>query len=346
MKTEETMVKEYLNILCNDYPKWLDDYIQTSEMQRINEISIGCGTDYSGMYDIPYFYSNLTHSIGVALVIWNFTKDKKATLSGLFHDIATPVFKHCIDFMNGDSENQESTEERTYDIIKNSMEIRKLLDRDKINLEDVVDYKMYSIADNDTPKLSADRLEYTFSSGMTLKKVWDLEKIKKIYENIIVETNEFNELELMFKDKEIAEEYIDIISTLWPSWVDDNDRTVMQFIADIVREMIEKKYITLDDLYILSEREVIQKIKNCDDKEIREAFNTFEKLESAQSCDGKVANKYSVYTKSKTRYINPYVHNQGRVSTISKRSNQKIEEYLNLRKEGWTSLDLNFKLTK
>lgn len=47
----------------------------------------------------------------------------KQTLAGLFHDIATPVFKHCIDFMNGDSETQESTEEKTSDIIRNSSKI-------------------------------------------------------------------------------------------------------------------------------------------------------------------------------------------------------------------------------
>lgn len=44
----------------------------------------------------------------------------KKTLSGLFHDIATPCFKHCIDFMNGDYETQESKEDLTKNIIQNS----------------------------------------------------------------------------------------------------------------------------------------------------------------------------------------------------------------------------------
>ena len=76
----------------------------------------------------------MDHSVGVALIIWNFTKDKKQTLAGLFHDIATPIFKHCIDFMNGDYETQESTEELTTCIIKNSKEIMALLERDNIYL--------------------------------------------------------------------------------------------------------------------------------------------------------------------------------------------------------------------
>ena len=84
---------------------------------------MSCGTLYTKVYNDQYFYSLLTHSVAVALIIWHFTQDKIQTIAGLFHDIATSTFKHCIDFMNGDSEHQESTEERTEQIIKNSKEI-------------------------------------------------------------------------------------------------------------------------------------------------------------------------------------------------------------------------------
>ena len=145
---------------------------------------MNCGIDYTKVFHIKYWYSNLEHSVGVALIIWHFTKDKKQTLAGLFHDIATPTFKHCIDFMNGDYEQQESTEERTETIIKESKEIRDLLERDKIKIEEVSNYHRYPIADNDTPKLSADRFEYTFSNGLVFRRIWELETIKEIYDNV------------------------------------------------------------------------------------------------------------------------------------------------------------------
>ena len=69
-----------------------------SDLHNIYD-SLSCDTIYSKMYN-QMWYSSLDHSIAVALIIWHFTKDKKQTLSGLFHDIATPVFKHSIDFMN------------------------------------------------------------------------------------------------------------------------------------------------------------------------------------------------------------------------------------------------------
>ena len=113
-------IKDYFKILEPDFPEWLNEYINTEQVQRLKYVSMACGKKYTKLFDLKYDFSTLDHSISVALIIWHFTKDRKQTLSGLFHDIATPTFKHCIDFMNGDSEHQESTEERTEQIIKNS----------------------------------------------------------------------------------------------------------------------------------------------------------------------------------------------------------------------------------
>lgn len=339
-------VKEYFSILSSEFPKWLFEYIDTPEMERISTISMSCGADYSKCFNVKYWYSNLDHSVGVALIIWNFTHDKKQTLAGLFHDIATPVFKHCIDFMNGDSENQESTEERTIDIIKNSKKIMQLLERDEINLEDVCDYKIYPIADNDTPKLSADRFEYTFSSGLTFFRVWELDKIRKIYNNIIVTTNEDGVSELGFKNKEVCEEYIDIISKLWPEWVSDKDRTVMQFLADMCKSMNNAGYLTIEDLYTLSEQEVIDKIINCEDRYLADSFKLFQESDMVYTNTTLVENKYCVNVRSKTRYIIPLVQTKNgtvRINQISDKANNKINEYLNYQKDGYyTHFDFQF----
>lgn len=340
-------VREYFKILSPEFPNWLFDYIVAPEMQRIGKISISCGCDYSSCFDVKYFYSNLEHSVGVALIIWHFTHDKKQALAGLFHDIATPAFKHCIDFMNGDSEHQESTEERTTEIIKNSKEIMALLARDGIKLEEVNDYKKYPIADNDTPRLSADRFEYTFSSGLTLFRVWNLDKIKEMYNNITITKNEDGLDELAFKDKSKCEDYIHIISKLWPHWVNDEDRTVMQFFADICRSMNTAGYLTISDLYSLSEKEIINKILNCKDSYLSNAFKEFQKQTRAYKSEKPVENKYCVKVTGKTRYVNPLVvtkSGEKRISKLSSQANAEINEYLHFPKGGYyTYFDFNFK---
>ena len=248
--------------------------------------------------------------------------------------------------MNGDSEKQESTEERTTDIIRNSKEIMSLLNRDGIKLEEVDDYKIYPIADNDTPRLSADRFEYTFASGLTFFRVWELDKIRKMYNNIVVVKNEDGLEELAFKDKEICEEYIHTLSRLWPEWVSDKDRTVMQFLADMCKSMSNAGYLTIDDLYTLSESEIISKFLTCDDTYLSDGFRRFQNADKVFKSDELVDGKYCVNIKAKTRYVVPLVVTDSgplRINRISEMANNDINSYLDLPKGGYyTYFDFDF----
>ena len=338
-------IKQYYKILSKEFPEFLYNYINTHEMQRIKGSSIVCGTDWTNLYHNKFYYTNLEHSIGVALIIWNFTKDKKQTLAGLFHDIAAPAFKHCIDFMNGDYTNQESTEAKTEDIIKNSEDIMNLLEHDGIKLEEVVNYHIYPIADNDTPKLSADRLEYTFMNGIFFEEVWDLEIIKKIYDNIEILTNEEGIHELGFKNIEIAEEFIKRASKIWPKWIDSKDKLTMQFIADTVRKMNENRLLQIEDLYTYSEKEIIEKINNCGIKEIEVAFKNFQEATKMYEGNEYVQDKYCISIESKRRYINPLVKGKNEVKRIKDISNvakQDIENYLKFKTKKYAYFDFSF----
>ena len=342
-------IREYLKILSPEFPEWLLEYIYTPEMLRLDGIGMSCGTLYTKVYNDKYFYSSLTHSVAVALIIWNFTRDKKQTIAGLFHDIATPTFKHCIDFMNGDSEHQESTEERTEQIIRNSKEIMKLLTRDNIKVEEVYDYHIYPIADNDTPKLSADRFEYTLSGGLYQVKVFELKDIEEYYNNITILKNEDGIDELAFKDMKICENFIHDISKLWPRWIEDEDRLCMQFIADIVKSMNIKKYITVDDLYKFSEQEILKLIKNCDDNYIRNAFKNFQNATRDSVYKSDIPNNkiYCTSVKGKKRYINPLVDinntKVSRIKDISTLANNDISNFLNMKFHNFIGFNFDFK---
>ena len=100
-------------------PEFLFKYLKSPSLLRLKKVGYFCGMDYasSDIYNFREYISRFDHSLTVSLIVYNLTHDKKATLSGLFHDIATPAFKHCVDFLNGDYMNQESTEELTKVII-------------------------------------------------------------------------------------------------------------------------------------------------------------------------------------------------------------------------------------
>lgn len=331
-------VLDYFNVLEPNFPEWLNDYIETKELLKQRYISVTCGKIYSNLFEIDFFFSSLDHSIAVALIVWHFTHDKKQTLSGLFHDIATPVFKHCVDFLNGDYMTQESTEDLTSKIIGSSKEIMDLLKRDNIKLEEVDDYHIYPVADNDTPKLSADRFEYSLSNALLTYKLSNIDDIKKIYNDVILDKDEEGTLELSFKSKATALEFVKITSKLSIIYRDDKTRYSMQLIADIIKKLNEDRLITKEDLYNMKESEVIEIIENSKYKDI---FNIWKNAKNIKVSKEKTKNVYFVHHGAKIRYIDPLV-NKRRISSISKEAKKEIDKNLSYDMNNYVYLDFNF----
>lgn len=316
--------EEYFKILEPNFPEWLNEYINTEEMLKQQYISITCGTIYSDLFESSYFFSSLDHAIAVALIIWHFTHDKKQTLSGLFHDIATPVFKHCVDFLNGDYMTQESTEDLTTKIISESTEIKNLLKKDNILLEEVDDYHKYPIADNDTPKLSSDRLEYSLSNALLTYNFLDLDEIKEIYNDIEIQKDEEGIDELSFKTKNIARKFVKVTSRLSIIYREDRTRYSMQFLADIMKKLSEDGKITREDLYNLKESDVIEIIENSKYKDI---YKIWKETKNVKHSDEEPKNVYYVKHGAKVRYINPLVNGE-RISNICKIAKNMIDKNL------------------
>ena len=331
-------ILEYYKILEPEFPEWLKDYINTKELLKQNYISVTCGTIYSDLYESSFFYSSLDHSIAVALIIWHFTHDKKQTLAGLFHDIATPVFKHSIDFLNGDYMNQESTEDLTTSIILNSKEIMNLLNRDNIDIKEVNDYHLYPIADNDTPFLSSDRLEYSLSNALFTYNKLNIDEIKKIYDDIYVGKDENGNIELSFKTKSLARQFVKVTSELSIIYRADKTRYSMQLLADIIKKLNDEGKVTIDDLYELKESEIIEIIENSDYSEI---FNTWRNAKKILVSKDKPEDVYYVNHGSKIRYIDPLVEGK-RISSICKIAKKYIDNNLAYDMDNYVYLNINF----
>ena len=338
LENVDKRIIEYFNILEPEFPGWLNDFINTKELLSQRYISITCGTIYSNLFESDFFFSSLDHSVAVALIIWHFTHDKKQTLSGLFHDIATPAFKHCVDFLNGDYMNQESTEDLTTEIIKKSSEIVKLLERDNIKISEIDDYHIYPIADNDTPRLSADRLEYSLSNALFTYKLLDIESIKEIYNDIEIQKNSETEMELGFKTKKIARKFVKVTSRLSIIYREDRTRYSMQLIADILKRLSDENKISRKDLYELKESEVINIIES---SKYNDIFNIWKNAKKVKISKEKPKNIYYVHHGAKIRYIDP-LFNGKRISKCCKLANKMIKNNLSYNMDNYVYLNFNF----
>ena len=299
-----------LSIYEKDIPSFLLPYLSSVAMQRLKGVDMNCGMNFTSF---PVFrdlepYSRYDHSLGVALIVWHFTHNRIQALAGLFHDIATPAFSHVTDFMRGDYLKQEASENETSMVIHNDPDIMKQLSQDEISPDQVSDYHLYPIADNDSPHLSADRLEYTCGDIVDYH-FGTAENVRALYNDLIVLKNEDGIDEIGFMHPKQTEQFARYALQCGKIYSCKEDRYAMDRLSDLLKECIADHTLEMSDLYT-SEKEVIRKIRMVHEKEWKE-FTSLSRVVSLPA-DTKGARMIRV----KKRYIDPLVMNQGRVSDL------------------------------
>lgn len=315
-------MQELWNIYHEEIPEFLWEFMETKAMQRLKDVGMNCGCEYT---QLPLFqtyqsYSRFDHSVGVALIVYHFTHDIQQSVAGLLHDIATPVFAHTIDFLNGDYLKQESTESETKNIIKNSDDMREILQKYQLNIDDICDYHLYPIADNDSPKLSSDRLEYSLGNMLNYGFV-SKEKIKEYYQHIYV-NHEKNEL--AFDDFEIAKSFTKDVLKTSRVYICDEDRFSMEKLATIIKSAISEGILCFQDLYT-TETEVIQKL--CFNSKFSQKWYDFRQISYIERYEDYQEGSYCI--KAKKRYILPLYKDQ-RIDVLSLEIQKMIDDYLDI----------------
>lgn len=360
------------DILCKDKPDFLNKYFSLPILKRLKGVGLLCGSDWTPFFKNNFFYSRFDHSVGVALIVWNFTHNKAETIAGLLHDVSTPAFSHVSDFRKGDALTQTATEEDNGTILENSKELLECLKQDGLTLEQVNDYHKYPIADNEVPQLSADRLEYMFPSGAALCGNWSLkesftfDEIEMIYNDIVPCRNEEGIVELGFYSLPVAELYFNRVLDIAMFLQHNEDKMVMQFPASILNMAVNLKVLSEKDFFTLSEKEIIEKLDdlvksnpsadinsiNSDTDSIDKLciyFRTYRSFTNIVYSEKPLQNHYCVNLKVKKRYINPLVvtgrqtdslFEAKRLSELSSEVKNKTEEFLSYEEKSFGCVEL------
>ena len=317
-------IKKYHKILSPDYPDFLDKYIALPVLQRLRGVGLLCGTDWTKLYKNRFYYSRLDHSVGVALIIWHFTHDKAQALAGLFHDASTPVFSHVSDFRKGDALTQTATEAPNESLLKNDAALCGLLAEDGLSVDQICDYHIYPVADNEIPQLSADRLEYMFPSGMALDGSWDLPSIERAYNDITVLKNENGIDELGFKTLEIAEDYCRRFCMIGHILQLNENKLTLHMLGQIMNLAVEQGVLHEDDFMNKSEKEIMDMLERAPSR-LYKTFRTMTKIEHTDHA--LPADEYfCISLNVKQRYIDPLVGSR-RLSAISPFAHKIIEDF-------------------
>lgn len=297
----------------------------TAPMARLRQVGMNCGCEYT---DFPRFrrllpYSRFRHSVGVGLIVWHFTRDEAQAAAGLLHDISTPVFAHVVDFLNGDHLTQVSTESDTAALIATSPQIRRVLAAHALTPEQVSDYHRYPIADNDSPRLSADRLEYTLGNAVNYGFI-TIEQARSFYRDLTVLPNEEGTPELSFRTRETASAFTAAALRCARVYVADEDRFAMEALAHLLRGALDRGVLDRADL-MHTEPEVIGKLSAdpvCGS--LWKQFCSFARLRRAKD---RPSEEGWFRVSAKLRWIDPLAAGAGRVSHWDKTLGKEMDAF-------------------
>lgn len=316
-----------------EIPEFLKELAATPPMERLKGVGMNCGCEYTAF---PRFrglapYSRFDHSLGVALLVWRFTESPEQAAAGLLHDVATPVFAHVVDFLHGDHMKQESTEEGTLERIADSRALQAALRRWGLSTEAVCDYHRYPIADNDSPRLSADRLEYTLGNSVNYG-FWSARQAADCCDDLTVAENEQGQPELAFRTRAMGEQSARVALRCAEVYVSGEDRLAMQLLSELLAQAIRTGVLTMGDLGT-TEAAVIEKL--CADAQLARQWVAYRALHRIYAQPEPGAGGDWRRVPSKKRFIDPLVQGMGRISALSPDFRAQKEEFLSRPQTEW-----------
>lgn len=194
---------------------------------------------------------------------------------------------------------------------------------------------MYPIADNDSTRLSADRLEYTLRNALA-HGLAGVDEIRAIYDDLRVCGNEAGEPELAFITEARAVRFSWLLLPNSKVYSCEENRFVMQALADIWRSALARNVITEADLYA-TEPDVIRKI--CADGALSPRWEKYTRYAATRRSHVEPAEGYWLNIDAKRRHIDPLVAGSARVTAFDAGYRALPEVYRGKSYDYWISAE-------
>lgn len=312
------LVEKYNNLNKQNSNPALDKYFATKTLQRLKGKGLFCGMDYVRIKILVprEYYSRYDHSMNVAYTAWKLSEDLKVALTGAFHDVGSLSFAHVNSFKKGDSLTQENDELDVKSVLLQDPELLEYLYQDGINIDDVIDGSKYPLIDKKIPALCLDRVDGILATCLFWAKSHSFEQIENLYYMLTYFesikgmnydwTNDrlkyFNgEIVLSEHEKTKYEDFLKAINIYSKLLLTKEDRYLMETLGLSLKYYEDIGLITEQDLFYLSEQEIISKILNSKYGAVLKDILSLEEVRYADKNEMGLA----LISKPKIRYANP-----------------------------------------
>ena len=331
LEARNPKIDELHNVYCKEIPDYILELLDLPELTRLNGIDVNAGIHLSGFNLYNYEYSELDHSLGVALILNEFVTNKTQVLAALFHDIAVPAFSYATTYIAEENFDKDDLPLKNYDVLVGSDKLFEYIFKNDVKLDDLCDYTVYPLAYNIRPTLCAHTLEY-FLHTAYMSNMCTIDEIREMYEDLVIVPNEDNMPEFAFNTPQIGEKFTMMALECGKKYRSYEAKMTMKFISDTLAPMIRRGVIKRRDLYTSNDKTIMDIGLNCSDKRISDRWRYLPSLNKVYTKFNKVEDKYCTKIGRDLRYVDPLVSAKvgyARMSKASEEANYKINEFLN-----------------
>ena len=240
------------------------------------------------------------HSIGTMILSLKFNGNIEEQIKALLHDISHTAFSHVIDYVLK-NENEDYHEKIQEDFL-NDEELLSILEKYNLNIKRIMS-KNYSFLDDELPKLSFDRIDYTLRDLFRQKRI-SLKEIREIVNHLTIYQNKlcFNSLEIgKWFQKLYFQEVVEYFQNPLNMYI--NTMLCNLLISALNEEIIQLQDFNFTDEYILRKINSSSKKKELEDIINKKKYDEFLLLKEK--------------IKVKKRYIDPYIFVNNEIKRIS-----------------------------
>jgi len=132
------------------------DLFASVAMQRLKGIS---QHGITALLGITPPFSRFEHSLGAMFLVRHLGASVDEQIAALLHDVSHTAFSHVIDFVFDDHSGQSYHEEKKEEVVARS-DIPTVLQRHDLDWREFMDEARFSLLEQPSPALCADRLDY------------------------------------------------------------------------------------------------------------------------------------------------------------------------------------------